>query len=414
MREPYDPFVFFERSSPALFNLTVYSSWTQDLDFYSQISRAILENLDRLRRLTIDVVNLDEIAPLFEAWSDRDAPNFAYLEVGCSDCFEPEKEITTYLSCGASLSSIKLKGLRYKFLPSLRYLTILEIDRLRPDSNFFHDLFNHFPGLETLIVGVLSAPSETSDPILPSVEISVPSLKTLAINLDNDHTENCSCGLYQITAENLEHLEISHYGTTFADHYVSLASHFKPPPHLRKMRIRSHLFMEEDMDFLALLPNATCLEIVGFPSHRDPGAGLPIVNLQNLGAITIDLTPTMSKYSSDFDLVAFRGILHDTRDLSFSRPVVVCCDCDDNALAAWKMVLGNRFLIRSMPLPPGHLDSYFVSYDDFLDRLSGSSQDENYDWDGDDYDDYDYEDYDEEADYPDESGIGSEGEDEEL
>jgi len=246
------------------------------------------------------------------------------------------------------------------------------------------------------------------------VEISVPSLKTLAINLDNDHAENCSCALPHLTAENLEHLEISHYGTTFADHYVSLASHFKPSSHLRKMRIRSHLFMEEDMDFFASLPNETCLEIIGFPSHRDPGAGLPIVNLRNLGAITIDLTPTMSKYSSDFDMVAFRGILHNTRDLTFRRPVIVCCDCDDNALAAWKIVLGSRFSIRTTPLPPGYLDGYFVSYDDFLDRFSGSSQDENYDWDGDEYDEYDYGDYDEEEDYPDESGIGSEGEDEEM
>jgi hypothetical protein len=214
-----------------------------------------------------------------------------------------------------------------------------------------------------------------------------------------------------LTAENLEYLEISHYGTTFADHYVSLASHFKTPPHLRQLRIRSHLFMEEDMDFLSSLPNRTRLEIIGFPSHRDPGAGLPIVSLVNLDAITIDLTPTMSKYSSDFDIVAFHGILQNTR-LAFNCPVAICCDCDENALDAWKTILGDRFSIRPTPLRPGYLDKYLNSYDDFLDRLSVSSQDEYYDWDDDEYQDYnDYDDEDEDEDYdPDEFCIGSEEE----
>jgi hypothetical protein len=43
--------------------------------------RAILNNLSRLRRMTIDVINFDEIAPLFEAWRDKHAPNFRHLEI---------------------------------------------------------------------------------------------------------------------------------------------------------------------------------------------------------------------------------------------------------------------------------------------------------------------------------------------
>jgi hypothetical protein len=167
--------------------------------------------------------------------------------------------------------------------------------------------------------------------------------------------------------------------------------------------------MEEDTEFLASLPNDTSLEIIGFPSHRDPGAGLPIVNLENLRAITIDLTPSMSKYSSDFDIVAFHGVLQNTR-LTFNCPVTICCVCDETALDAWKTILGDRFSIRPTPLQSGFLDHYLVSYDDFLDRLSGSSQDEYYDWD-DEYQEYDDYDEDEDADYDSDAPcIGSEEE----
>ncbi len=35
--EPYDPLVFFERSAPALFNVTFNSVWTQDMDIHPQV-----------------------------------------------------------------------------------------------------------------------------------------------------------------------------------------------------------------------------------------------------------------------------------------------------------------------------------------------------------------------------------------
>jgi hypothetical protein len=192
---------------------------------------------------------------------------------------------------------------------------------------------------------------------------------------------------------------------------VSLASHssFTVSPHLRKLRIRSHLFMEEDVDFLSSLPQGASLDIIGFPCHRDPDAGLPLLNLTNLGSITIDLTSTMSKYSSDFEIVAFHGVLQNTRDLTFNCPVTVCCHCDETALASWKTILGNRFLIRTTPLETGILDDCLISYDDFLDRLGGSisSDDECYNWDEDGYEDG----YDDEADYdPNYPCIGSEEE----
>jgi hypothetical protein len=409
---PYDPLVFFERSAPAPLSVTLYSTWAHDFEMHTQISNAILQHLSRLTRLTIDVVRFDEIAPFLEAWRDRRAPNFRHFELSCSE--DPEKDTTIDLNHEESLRSVKLRGLSFKFLPVLRYLTVLELSRLRPDPRMFHDLFAQFPALETLIVGVLSAPSESTDSTWPIQEILAPSLKTLAINLANDHTENCLCPLPHLTADNLEHLEISHFGSIFADDYVSLNSHFKTSPRLRKMRIRGHLFMEQDTTFLASLPNGACLEIIGFPSHRDPGAGLPILNLENLGSITIDLTPTLSKYTSDFDIVAFHGVLQNTRDLAFKRPVAVCCASDESALAAWKSTLGNRFSIRPTSLPTGYLDDYLIPCDESLDGLSDSSQNDYYDWDGDvgGYQDYgDYE-YDEEDDYPDESGIGSDGEDE--
>jgi len=164
--------------------------------------------------------------------------------------------------------------------------------------------------------------------------------------------------------------------------------------------------MEEDMDFLSSLPQGASLDIIGFPCHRVPGGGLPLLNLTNLGSITIDLTSTMSKYSSDFDIVAFHDVLQNTRDLTFNCPVTVCCHCDETALASWRTILGNRFLIRTTPLETGILDNYLISYDDFLDRLGGSisSDDECYNWDEDGYED-------DEADYdPNYPCIGSEEE----
>lgn len=119
--ELYDPLVFFERSAPALFNVTFNSVWMQDRDIHAHVSKAILNNVSRLRCLTIEVTLFDEIAPIFEAWRDSDTPNLIDLGITCHDNSEPEKEIiATSLRCGDSLNRVKLKGLRLGFLPVLR------------------------------------------------------------------------------------------------------------------------------------------------------------------------------------------------------------------------------------------------------------------------------------------------------
>ncbi len=145
--QPYDPLVFFERSAPALFNITFNSVWMQDKDIHAHVSKAIFSNLSRLRRLTIEVTHFDEIALIFEAWRDCDTPNLIDLEITCHDNSEPEKEImATYLRCGDSLNRVKLKGLRFGFLPVLHYLTILEIGRLH-DPHTLHEILLHTSGL---------------------------------------------------------------------------------------------------------------------------------------------------------------------------------------------------------------------------------------------------------------------------
>jgi len=67
----------------------------ENLSRIVQVSKAICNNLSHLRRLTINVNLFDEIAPIFEAWRDRQIPNFTHLEISCHNNSEPEKEIAT-------------------------------------------------------------------------------------------------------------------------------------------------------------------------------------------------------------------------------------------------------------------------------------------------------------------------------
>jgi len=400
MKEPYDSLAFFERSAPALIDVSFSSVWSSDMELHNRVSKAILKNISRLRKLNIDVLNLDELTSLFVAWRDKEAPNFRQLNIVCHDTFIGIKELdATFLSYGESLRSVKLAGLEFNALPFLPNLTTLEIDRMRPEPPNLQALFDHCPALESLTVGQFGAPPPSDDTGAPRVqstlEIVAPSLKSLALNLDCDHTEECECALPHLVAENLEYLEISQYDLTFADLQFSITSHFRELPRLQKLRIRNHLFSDSDVAFFSSLPKTTNLEIMGFPNHRDPGAGLSILNMPNFQSIAIDLTAF--SISRESDVIKLHNVLQANRP-TLRCPVNICCDADNETIAFWKSLLGERLIIQPMPLQSGLLDNYLFSCDDMIDRMSGSTAEEydeqDYEWDEDEW-------YDEDGDFDD-------------
>jgi len=400
MKEPYDSLVFFERSAPALIDVSFSSVWSTDMELHDQVSKAILTNIRRLRKLNIDVLNLEELTSLFVAWRDKEAPNFSQLNIVCHDTHLDIKELdATFLSYGESLRSVKLAGLEFKALPFLPNLTTLEIDRMRPEPPNLQALFDHCPALESLTVGQFGAPP--SDDIgasrISTSEIVAPSLKSLSLNLDIEHTEDCGCALPHLVAKNLEYLEISQCDLTFADQQFSITSHFGELPRLQKLRIRNHLFSDSDDIFLLSLPKTTNLEVMGFPNHRNPDAGLTILNMSNFHSISIDLTAT--SISLESDVIKFHNVLQANRP-TLRCPVNICCDVDDETVASWKSLLGERLIIQSMPLQSGLLDNYLFSCEDMIDRMSGSTAEECGEWDEDE-DEWDYEDdyFDGDSDY---------------
>jgi hypothetical protein len=216
--------------------------------------------------------------------------------------------------------------------------------------------------LETLVIGqFLTAPSTLSrlDPsILSEVRVEAPSLRSLAINLNDHRNKTCGCELPYLIARNLEYLEISYCGWSFTEHLSSILSRARHFSRLRKLRIRNSLFSEEDTAFLATVPESTHLELVGFPMH--PDAGLSILTLTSVQSIGIDLTTSSS--------TVLKGLKEGIRSLFSGRstpycPIIVCCERDDPDFAFWQSFIGDHFSLQSVHLPPGLLDEYLDACD---------------------------------------------------
>ncbi len=335
------------------------------------VSDAISSNSTRLRRFTIVFDEPDLGIDILFARISREALNFRQLDITYTGNLSnygdgPLRVKANFLDHINSLRSVRLAAVQFEPHPILPNLTALEMDQMTPGLQTLRTLFDHSPALETLVIGrLLTAPPTSSgfshlEPsILSEIRVEAPSLRSLAINLNDHRNKSCGCELPYLTARNLEYLEISYYGWSFTEHLSSILSRFRHFTRLRKLRIRNSIFLEEDTAFLATVPESTHLELVGFPHCMHPDAGLSILTLTSVQSIAIDLTTSSSSSTVS------KGLKEGIMSLFSSRstpccPITVCCDPEP---AFWQSFIGDHLSLQSEPLPPGLLDEYLDSYD---------------------------------------------------
>jgi hypothetical protein len=389
----YDPFVFFERSSPALIDVSISpppkpyltTSRKSDLEFYSRILDTISNNLPRLRRFFVVVDDFEQLHCLFTSWTNREVPNLRKLNVECGDYYQGI--LATFLNNGKSLCSTKVPGLQFGPFPILPNMTSLEFAYIEPNVDELQVLFSQFPALETLIIGTLGQPEEPSSNSVPyGLEIEAPSLKSLAIGLNDEHNEFCKCVLPYFPVKNLEYLEISLIGTVFADqHTQSILSRFKDCTCLRNVRIHNPPPLAENMFFLPSGPGTIDLEFICCP-----GLGCFLLDPSNMNAKSVTLDLTAVPGDSFVDTVY--NFLRDHSTLQ--HPISLRCTCTEEVAAFW-MSTKTKFSLQEDPLSPGFLDSYVKDHEHYA--MVGSDDQSEFDADAswDDYED-DFEDgYDE-------------------
>ncbi|KAJ3507864.1 hypothetical protein NLJ89_g6065 [Agrocybe chaxingu] len=414
--------IFFERSQTALIDVTcssVVNGHSAHTAYISMISSTIARHISRLRSLDIDVSEPSEVTYIFLQWKDLEAPNLKSLHI-CSTpypymtfltSYEPENEFPSWIVANA-LSSIRLEGIESQHFPPLPSLTSLDLDKTKLCPQQFCNILNNCPRLENLVIRRFGSPHELLDWEIPYTQplMEAQSLRSLAINIENDHTDTCACALPFLSMQNLQYLEVSYYWSHFTDHHASILSHWKNLPKLQTLRIHSISFWANDMSFLAALPNTTVLEIVGFPKSENTVL-LEILNLSNLRSISLDLSsPRFPQNNIDLDEFHEDVVQHTP---TLSCPVSLYCRSSEHEQGKkLREDLGTFFTVQSSPPRKGILDGYlarnsFEDDDTLLNRLWGidGSSDDEFEYETEDFDDeFDYEsfgghDFDDEGDF---------------
>ncbi len=392
LKGSYDPFIFFERSSPALIDVSVSpppipwlnekTPYNSDLEFYSRISDTISNNLPRLRHFFVVVDDFEQLDCLFTSWANREVPNLRKLNVECRDYYQGI--LATFLNNGKSLCSTKVSGLQFGSFPILPNMTSLEFAYIEPNVDELQVLFSQFPALDTLIIGTLGQPEESSSDLVPyGLEIEAPSLKSLAIGLNDEHNEFCRCVLPYFPVKNLEYLEISFIGTVFTDpHTHSILSRFKDCTCLRKARIHNPPPLAENMSFLPSGPGTIDLEFICCPGL---GRALLDPSKMNAKSVTFDLTAV----PGDSFVDTFYDFLCDHSTLQ--RPISLHCTCTEEVAALWRSTK-TKFSLQEDPLSPGFLDRYVKDHE-LYDFVVGSDDQFEFDDAGTSWDDYEDEEY---------------------
>ncbi|CAA7258686.1 unnamed protein product [Cyclocybe aegerita] len=400
--------IFFERSQTALIDVT-FSSYTGDntnADHDYTIYSTVAKHISRIRSLSIDVIGPSDYYPFFLPWKGLEAPTLKSLHIrSCFDgstrfltSYETDNELPVWIVANA-LHSVKLEGFESRHFPPLPSLTSLDLDKAKLCPGQFCHILNNCPLLEYLVIHHFGSPDGERDREGRSVPqfVEAPSLRSLAINIENDHTDTCACALPSLSMKNLQYLEVSFYWSHFTDHHASILSQWKNLTKLKTLRIHSISFWANDMSFLAALPNTTVLEIVGFPKSENT-ALLEILNLSNLRSISLDLSsPRFPQNSIDLDEFHEDVVQHTP---TLSCPVSLYCGSTEHEQGKrLREDLGSFFMVQSSPPHKGILDGYlarssFEDDDTLLNRLWGidESSDDEFEDDTEDFDDeFDYE-----------------------
>ncbi|KAF9535408.1 hypothetical protein CPB83DRAFT_878607 [Crepidotus variabilis] len=389
---PYDTFIFFERSNPALIDVNFANSYTwasSEMTLHSKVSEAIAKHIERLRSLRIRVLNLHELPPVFDRWKDMKCPNFEELcmsiDVGGVD--EPgfgfsvlrSLKLDRWWMDGTALRTLRLERLPFSDFPVTPNLTTLELDRVYGSKENMKRIFDQSPALETLIIRQFAGSGGWPDEHPTSLESTSSTLKSLALNLSTHDDPDCDCPLPSLSAPNLENLELAYSWITVTNHTLSALNHLSSFSHLKRFRITCYSFWENDISFISKLPKGIKLEIIGFPPNQNDNL-FTIIRAANLGSVILDLTYNPSRPARHLDPEEFIDLILDKRP-NFNYPFLFCYqpDADKRKETARKLtsLFGDNLSVQFAPVKPWFLSDFrtiLSIMDDeeaFIDNLFG-------------------------------------------
>ncbi|KAF8971396.1 hypothetical protein BDZ97DRAFT_1913881 [Flammula alnicola] len=301
----HDTLLYFERSKPALIDVEFATIWNRPKPERLRLIRDTLaKHVSRLRSLTISVAHVDDVEAIFSRWKGLETPNLTTLDILWSMWTVMSLDVDLIMPCVCSwkdidaraLQSLRLKGLDIRDFPHSPSLTFLDIKTMKLSPTNFQTLLEKFPLLDTLVIqkSDVSPPLSQEDHTNLS-KLNAPSLRSLAINLCRDLTENCGCMLpfLSVVMKDLEYLEVEDFSSLLTPHHASIFAQWVNLPRLRKLRIRmsSPELWTGVISFLSSLSKSVDLEITHLPKKAAHAALVYVLGLTNLHSITFDLTP---------------------------------------------------------------------------------------------------------------------------
>ncbi|KAF8807340.1 hypothetical protein BYT27DRAFT_7138055 [Phlegmacium glaucopus] len=376
----YDTLISFERSCPAPINVSFdsVSCRLYDDGALPSFAQALIRHNSRLRSLSISVQRMTDMREFWGTLESLEALHLQALSIqlyqSTCDAIVGSTSHTPLWRGGGLVRSVRVVGLCFRCLPLLVGLTKLEIGHVELNSRDLQTLLNNHPSLSTLVIGRFGAPihfGETLPDQSHPAQVLAPSLRSLAIYIDDSHSSECTCGLPWLVMDKLEYLEIMLPLYMFTTHHASILSRLKSVPLLRKLRIYGlvdHLLVF-DKTFFSSLPKSIDLEFVYYPASTSPALS-EILALPYLHSISFDLT---SRHSSQLgrhlDLDDFVGAVPRTQ---LKSPLVVHLPITENTvkLDEIKAVHGDKLSIHTFPTQKGLLDDFLRPHFSVIDFIS--------------------------------------------
>jgi len=367
----YDTLIFFERSCPAPINVNFdsVSCRLQDDAALSRFAQALTKHISRLRAFTIFVPGITDMREFWGTLERLEALDLQTLDI--RSCYQSTCDVIagashTPLWRGGLVRSVRVVGLCFRCLPLLVGLTKLEIGHVELNSRDLQTLLNNYPSLSTLVIGRFGAPNHDFWAPLPDqtphpAPVLAPSLRSLAIYIDDSHLPECTCVLPWIVMDKLEYLEIMFPLNQFTAHHASILSRV---PLLRKLRIYGlvgHFVLSDKSLLFSSLPKSVELEFVYYPESNSSALS-EILSLSNLHSITFDLT---SRHSSQLGrLLGLDDFVWAVSSTQLKSPIIVHLPITENTveLDAIKAVHGDKLSIHTFPTQEGLLDDFLAPH----------------------------------------------------
>ncbi|TFK41226.1 hypothetical protein BDQ12DRAFT_431039 [Crucibulum laeve] len=293
----YNLDLFFERSNPALINVSFDAMTLPRFRFqqqnYPRVLKMLKSNSDRLRTLVIRVGSSMEIHLFTEPLRGCELPNLQNLTL---HCLTPECNITTHtrlLPQANGIRYLRKMGICSKCAPPLVDLTCLDIHLYQPSIAEFRNLLHDCPALATLILRNFGPSQDNSEDLACPALIEAPSLRSLGLHFDGFHSEcNCTCPLSLLVAENLEYLETDQSSVAYLQaHLGACIESWQKHPQRRRFRFERLSMRDELLSFIESLPQPKVFEFWDVEELFDEILSVQrVVSIRNAEVIVYDIS----------------------------------------------------------------------------------------------------------------------------